>query len=60
MGVYARILRMPGVATIVFATAVGRLPIGISGLAILLYVQEVSGSFAATIAATPGMRRMRA
>jgi predicted MFS family arabinose efflux permease len=26
---------------------VGRLPIGISGLAILLYVQEVSGSFAA-------------
>ena len=47
MGVYARILRMPGVATIVFATAVGRLPIGISGLAILLYVQEVSGSFAA-------------
>jgi predicted MFS family arabinose efflux permease len=47
MGVYARILRMPGVATIVAATAVGRLPIGISGLAILLYVQEVTGSFAA-------------
>jgi MFS family permease len=47
MGVYARILRMPGVATIVAATVVGRLPIGISGLAILLYVQEVSGSFAA-------------
>ena len=47
MGVYARILRIPGVATIVLATAVGRLPIGISGLAILLYVQEVSGSFAA-------------
>jgi predicted MFS family arabinose efflux permease len=46
MGVYARILRAPGVATIVVATAVGRLPIGISGLAILLYVQEVSGSFA--------------
>ena len=47
MAVYTRILRMPGVATIVAATAVGRLPIGISGLAILLYVQEVSGSFAA-------------
>jgi predicted MFS family arabinose efflux permease len=47
MGVYARILRAPGVATIVVATAVGRLPIGISGLAILLYVEEVSGSFAA-------------
>jgi predicted MFS family arabinose efflux permease len=47
MGVYARIMRAPGVATIVVATVVGRLPIGISGLAILLYVQEVSGSFAA-------------
>jgi MFS family permease len=35
------------VAAIVAATVVGRLPIGISGLAILLYVQEVSGSFAA-------------
>jgi MFS family permease len=47
MGVYARILRTPGVAAIVAATIVGRLPIGISGLAILLYVQQVSGSFAA-------------
>ena len=47
MGVYARILREPGVATIVLATVLGRLPIGISGLAILLYVQEVTGSFAA-------------
>ena len=47
MGVYARILRSPGVATIVVATVLGRLPIGISGLAILLYVQEVTGSFAA-------------
>src|SRR3954453_20519771 len=44
---YARILRTPGVAAIVFATLIGRLPIGISGLAILLYVQGVSGSFAA-------------
>lgn len=47
MGVYASILRTPGVALIVFAALLGRLPIGISGLAILLYVQEVSGSFAA-------------
>ena len=43
---YARILRAPGIAAIVFATLVGRLPIGISGLAILLYVQDVTGSFA--------------
>ncbi len=47
MRVYARILRTPGVALIVLATLIGRLPIGISGLAILLYVEEVSDSFAA-------------
>jgi predicted MFS family arabinose efflux permease len=44
--VYLRILRTPGVAPIVAATVVGRLPIGISGLAILLFVQETTGSFA--------------
>jgi MFS family permease len=47
VSVYARILRTPGVAMIVFATLIGRMPIGISGLAILLYVREVTGSFAA-------------
>ena len=47
MGVYARILRTPGVAGVVLATLIGRLPIGVSGLAILLYVREVAGSFAA-------------
>jgi predicted MFS family arabinose efflux permease len=47
VSVYARILRTPGVAAIVLATVIGRLPIGISGLAILLYVREVTGSFAA-------------
>jgi MFS family permease len=45
--VYAAILRTPGVAMLVLATLIGRLPIGISGLAILLYVEEVSDSFAA-------------
>jgi MFS family permease len=45
--VYAQILRTPGVAMLVLATLIGRLPIGISGLAILLYVEEVSDSFAA-------------
>ena len=34
-------------AFVVLATLIGRLPIGISGLAILLYVREVTGSFAA-------------
>jgi predicted MFS family arabinose efflux permease len=47
VGVYAQILRTPGVAVIVLATLIGRMPIGISGLAILLYVEEVSGSYAA-------------
>jgi MFS family permease len=47
VGVYARILRSPGVAVIVLATLIGRLPIGITGLAILLYVRDVSDSFAA-------------
>jgi MFS family permease len=47
VGVYAHILRVPGVAGVVVATVIGRLPIGITGLAILLYVQEVKGSFAA-------------
>ncbi|MGZ5338819.1 MAG: MFS transporter [Thermoleophilaceae bacterium] len=46
MSVYARILRSPGVAVIVFATLIGRMPIGISGLAILLFVRDVTGSFA--------------
>jgi MFS family permease len=47
VSLYARILRTPGVAVIVLATLLGRMPIGISGLAILLYVREVTGSFAA-------------
>jgi predicted MFS family arabinose efflux permease len=40
-------MRTPGVAAVVLATLIGRLPIGISGLAILLYVRDVTGSFAA-------------
>jgi MFS family permease len=47
VSVYARILRAPGVAVIALGTLIGRLPIGISGLAILLYVRQVTGSFAA-------------
>ena len=52
MRVYSRILRTPGVALIVLATLIGRLPIGISGLAILLYVRDVTGSFGAAGIAT--------
>jgi MFS family permease len=39
-------------AVIVGSTLLGRLPIGISGLAILLYVREVTGSFASAGVAT--------
>jgi predicted MFS family arabinose efflux permease len=52
VGVYTQILRRPGIAVITAATLLGRLPIGISGLAILLYVREVTGSFAAAGVAT--------
>jgi hypothetical protein len=52
MGVYAQILRRPGIALIAAATLIGRLPIGISGLAILLYVRETTGSFASAGVAT--------
>jgi MFS family permease len=52
VSVYARILRRPGIPLIVAATLLGRLPIGISGLAILLYVHEVTGSFATAGLAT--------
>jgi hypothetical protein len=52
MGVYTQILRRPGIAVIVVSTLLGRLPIGISGLAILLYVREVTGSFASAGVAT--------
>ena len=52
MSVYTRILAVPGIAMVVFATLIGRLPIGISGLAILLYVREVTGSFASAGIAT--------
>jgi len=45
--VYRSILRTPKVGVVVLAALIGRLPIGISGLAILLYVEDTTGSFAA-------------
>lgn len=38
---------MPGIASLFLASVLGRLPIGMSGLAILMLVQDASGSFAA-------------
>lgn len=46
MSAYARLLRVPNVFVLLAATTLGRLPFAINGLAVLLFVREVSGSFA--------------
>ncbi len=43
---YSRLLRLPDLYAALLASVVGRLPMGIAGLAILLYVQSGTGSFA--------------
>lgn len=43
---YATLLRRPDLGAAVAASVIGRLPIGITGLSILLLVQQASGSFA--------------
>jgi MFS family permease len=43
---YAEILRAPHVRALVAATLLARLPIGINGLAIVLFLRERTGSFA--------------
>ena len=49
---YARLLAEPEVRALFAASVVGRLPVGMSGLAILFLVQAASGSFAVGGAAT--------
>jgi MFS family permease len=43
---YATLLSRPDLKATIIASVIGRLPIGIAGLAILLLVQNASGSFA--------------
>lgn len=43
---YADLLRLEEVRSAIAASLLGRLPIGITGLALLLYSQQVTGSFA--------------
>ena len=45
MARYSRILRTPGIAALLGAATLTRLPFAINGLAMLLYVRERSGSF---------------
>lgn len=46
MGAYARLLRLPHVAPLLAANVLSRLPIGITGLAVVLFLRSRTGSFA--------------
>jgi MFS family permease len=46
MAIYGRILRVPGVAILISATTLTRLPFAINGLAVILFLREETGSFA--------------
>lgn len=46
-GPYVRLLSDPSLRALFTASIIGRIPVGMSGLAILLLVQSASGSFAA-------------
>jgi MFS family permease len=52
---YLAVLRAGRIGWLELATLVGRLPIGISGLAIVLFFKEETGSFAAAGAIAGGM-----
>ena len=43
---YSALLRVPDLKAIAIASVIGRLPIGIAGLAILMLAQYTTGSFA--------------
>ena len=51
---YAALLAAPDLAATVLASLIGRLPIGITGLAVLLLAQSTSGSFARAGVTTAG------
>jgi MFS family permease len=55
MSVYARILRHPRMAGLFAAALVARLPIGINGLAVVLFLREETGSFAVAGAVAGGL-----
>lgn len=46
MAVYGRILRTPGIALLITATTLTRLPFAINGLAVILFLRETTGSYA--------------
>jgi MFS family permease len=46
MAIYGRILRVPGVAILITAATLTRLPFAINGLAVILFMRDATGSFA--------------
>lgn len=46
MAIYGRILRVPHVAVLIASTTLTRIPFAINALAVLLFLREVSGSYA--------------
>ena len=55
MSTYRELLALPYVARMLIATIVGRLPIGINALAVLLFIEEQTGSFARAGAVSGGL-----
>lgn len=52
---YARIVRSPRIGRLLAAAILARLPIGVSGLAIVLFLREETGSFAVAGAVAGGL-----
>ena len=55
MKTYLRILRRPGIGALLVSTLIARLPIGINGLALILFLREETGSFAVPGAVAGGL-----
>jgi hypothetical protein len=60
MGSYLRLLRVAHMAPLLGATLLARLPIGINGLAIVLFLRAETGSFAIAGAAAGALALGRA
>lgn len=55
MNAYLRIIRTPRMGALLFSSLIGRLPIGINGLAMILFLQQETGSFTVPGAVAGGL-----
>lgn len=55
MGIYRRLLSQPDIGVLIAATTLTRIPFAINGLAVLLFVRDVTGSFATAGLVTGGL-----